>query len=112
MRSRSGERPRRWWPCRQDSMRYVRAASLVNVVVGAALAAAPAEADPLPAVTSRDYAIDLYDGVALGNSATIAMGGASAANAFGTSGTLVNASAPAVRRTTDTDSWSWDYHLD
>jgi hypothetical protein len=88
-------------------MGIVRAASLVVV-----LAAAPAAADPLPAVTSRDYAIDLYDGVALGNSATIAMGGASAANAFGTSGTLVNPSAPAVRRTTDTDNWSWDYHLD
>ena len=91
-------------------MRYVRAASL-SVVLGV-LAAAPAVADPLPAVTSRDYAIDLYDGVALGNSATVAMGGASAANAFGTSGTLVNPSAPAVRRTTDTDRWSWDYHLD
>jgi hypothetical protein len=87
-------------------MRIVRAASLV------VLLAARAAADPLPAVTSRDYAIDLYDGVALGNSATVAMGGASAANAFGTSGTLVNPSAPAVRRTTDTDTWSWDYHLD
>src|SRR6185312_14245864 len=65
-----------------------------------------------PAIVDRDYAIDLYDGVALGNSATVAMGGASAANAFGTSGTLVNPSAPAVRRTTDTDRWSWDYHLD
>jgi hypothetical protein len=84
----------------------VRAASLVVLVAGVA------SADPLPPVTSRDYAIDLYDGVALGNSATVAMGGASAANAFGTSGTLVNPSAPAVRRTTDTDSWSWDYHFD
>jgi len=88
-------------------MGIVRAASLVVL-----LAAAPGAADPLPPVTSRDYAIDLYDGVALGNSATVAMGGASAANAFGTSGTLVNPSAPAVRRTTDTDTWSWDYHLD
>jgi hypothetical protein len=25
---------------------------------------------------------------------------------------LINASAPAVRQTTDTDTWSWDYHLD
>jgi len=88
-------------------MGIVRAASLVGL-----LAAAPAAADPLPSVVSRDYAIDLYDGVALGNSATVAMGGASAANAFGTSGTLVNPSASAVRRTTDTDRWSWDYHLD
>lgn len=91
-------------------MGYVRAATLVGVLVG--LGAAPAPAGPLPPVTSRDYAIDLYDGVALGNSATVAMGGASAANAFGTSGTLVNPSASAVRRTTDTDTWSWDYHLD
>jgi hypothetical protein len=88
-------------------MRIVRAASFVAV-----LAAAPAAADPLPPVTSRNYAIDLYDGVALGNSATIAMGGASAANAFGSSGTLVNPSASAIRRTTDIDEWSWDYHLD
>lgn len=88
-------------------MGIVRAASLVVFLAGARAAA-----DPLPPVTSRDYAIDLYDGVALGNSATVAMGGASAANAFGTSGTLVNPSAPAVRRTTDTDAWSWDYHLD
>lgn len=84
----------------------MRAASLVVLVAGVAAA------DPLPPVTSRDYAIDLYDGVALGNSATVAMGGASAANAFGTAGTLVNPSAPAVRRTTDTDTWSWDYHFD
>lgn len=84
----------------------MRAASLVVLLAGTAAA------DPLRPVTSRDYAIDLYDGVALGNSATVAMGGASAANAFGTSGTLVNPSAPAVRRTTDTDTWSWDYHFD
>lgn len=92
-------------------MRIVRAASLA-VLVGVVGLAGPAQADPLPPIVDRNYAIDLYDGVALGNSATVAMGGASAANAFGTSGTLVNPSAPAVRRTTDTDTWSWDYHLD
>jgi hypothetical protein len=86
-------------------MMFVRAVSLVVLA-----SSAPAVANP--AIVDRNYAIDLYDGVALGNSATVAMGGASAANAFGTSGTLVNPSAPAVRRTTDTDSWSWDYHLD
>ena len=41
-----------------------------------------------------------------------AMGGAAAANAIGSSGTLINPSAAAVRATTDRDSWSWDYHLD
>ncbi|HUJ57972.1 MAG TPA: hypothetical protein VLX92_05755 [Kofleriaceae bacterium] len=74
-------------------------------------AVAHAEPTTTP-ITDRDYRIDLYDGVPLGNSATIAMGGASEANAAGSSGTLVNASASAVRQTTDNDSWSWDYHLD
>jgi hypothetical protein len=86
----------------------------VRLLVAAIVAtAAPAAADPpLTPITSRDYKIDLYDGVALGNSAVIAMGGASVANAIGSSGTLVNPSAPAVRQTTDTDRWNWDYHLD
>ncbi len=61
---------------------------------------------------SRDYAIDLYEGVALGNSGVVAMGGATVANAIGSSGTLANPSASAIRQTTDTDRWSWDYHLD
>jgi len=76
-----------------------------------ALLAAPTigHADP---PTSRSYAIELYDGVALGQAATIAMGGAAVANAQGSAGTLVNPSAGAVRPTTDTDSWNWDYHLD
>ena len=78
-----------------------------------AFACSPAFADPqLTPVTSRAYSIDLYDGVSLGNSAVIAMGGATVANAIGSSGTLANASASAVRQTTDTDRWSWDVHLD
>jgi hypothetical protein len=72
---------------------------------------AHASPDLMP-VTNRDYQIDLYDGVPIGNSMTIAMGGASAALASGSSGTLVNASASAVRSTTDRDSWGVDVHLD
>lgn len=68
-----------------------------------------AAADP---ITDREYAIDFYDGVAIGNTAWVGMGGAGAANIVGTAGTLINPSAPAVRLTTDTDNWSWDYHLD
>lgn len=60
----------------------------------------------------QSYGIDLYSGVPLGNSAVIATGGASQANSIGSSGTLVNPSAPAVRPTTDTDHWNWDYHFD
>ena len=77
------------------------------------LVARTAAADPqLTAVTNSDYSIDLYEGFALGSSALVAMGGAGVANAIGSSGTLINVSAPAVRQTTDNDSWGWDYHLD
>ena len=65
-----------------------------------------------PPIVDRNYAIDLYDGVAIGNTAMIAMGGAGAASINGTAGALINPSAIAVRSTTDLDSWSWDYHLD
>ncbi len=89
--------------------------SVLNAaLVAAGLAAARrAHADaPLgPPITDRNYAIELYDNSALGNDATVAMGGAAVANAIGSSGTLVNPSAPAVRPTTDNDRWSWDYHL-
>jgi hypothetical protein len=82
-------------------------------VIALCLVGRPAHADPtLTPIMGNDYAIDLYEGVALGNSAVVAMGGASVANAAGSSGTLANVSAPAVRQTTDTDRWSWDYHLD
>src|SRR3954468_10941675 len=77
------------------------------------LVASQAGADPqLSPITDRNYAIELYDGTALGNTTVVGMGGAAVALASGTSGTLNNPAAPAVRSTTDNDSWSWDYHLD
>ncbi|HEY6036611.1 MAG TPA: hypothetical protein VIV58_20180 [Kofleriaceae bacterium] len=90
----------------------------IGVVFATAWAAlvvpALAAADPTlqPIQPGQSYAIDLYSGVPLGNSAVIATGGASQAYSIGSSGTLVNASAPAVRQTTDTDAWNWDYHVD
>lgn len=65
-----------------------------------------------PPITSRAYAIDFYDGVAIGNTTMIGMGGAGAANVIGTAGVLLNPSAIAVRPTTDLDDWTLDYHLD
>lgn len=65
-----------------------------------------------PPIVDRNYAIDLYDGVAIGNTAMVAMGGAGAASINGTAGLLINPSAIAVRSTTDLDTWNWDYHLD
>jgi hypothetical protein len=73
--------------------------------------ARPAHAD-FPPITSRDYAIDFYDGVAIGNTAMVGMGGAGAAHVIGTAGVLLNPSAIAVRPTTDLDEWNLDYHLD
>ncbi len=77
-------------------------------LLGLALGTASAE----PPITSRDYAIDFYEGTALGDTRMVGMGGAGIALIVGSAGTLLNASAPAVRETTDTDRWSWDYHLD
>src|SRR5574338_1539484 len=81
--------------------------------VAACLAASRADADPPTSpITDSNYSIELYDGVAIGNTAVVGMGGATVAMAIGTSGTLFNPSAPAVKPMTDTDTWSWDYHLD
>jgi hypothetical protein len=86
---------------------------MVRMLAGAVclVISVPARAD-FPPITDRNYAIDLYDGVALGNTATVGMGGAAVALAMGSSGTVVNPAAPAVKSTTDNDWWGWDYHID
>nr|HEX4317341.1 hypothetical protein [Kofleriaceae bacterium] len=90
----------------------LRIAGGVAITLAGLAKLAHADTPRLSPVTTRNYGIELYDGTPIGNSAAIAMGGASVANAAGSSGTLVNASASAVRPTTDTDSWSWDVHFD
>lgn len=82
------------------------------MLLGALALAAPRSARADGPITDRDYAIDFYEGVAIGNTAWVGMGGAGAALIVGTAGSLINPSAPAVRPTTDTDTWSWDFHLD
>ncbi len=89
--------------------RSAQIALLVVAASGRARADAPGTLGP--PITNRNYAIELYENGAVGNDATVAMGGAATANAIGSSGTLINPSAPAVRPTTDNDFWSWDYHL-
>ena len=90
----------------------VRAGCCSLVCALAALApGAVARADN-PPIVDRNYAIDLYDGVAIGNTAMVGMGGAGAALINGTAGALINPSAIAVRQTTDLDAWNWDYHVD
>jgi hypothetical protein len=86
----------------------VRRCALGLLVIAAGASGARAD-EP---ITSTDYAIELCEGVAIGNTAQVGMGGAGAALIVGTAGGLMNPSAMAVRLTTDTDSWSWDYHVD
>jgi hypothetical protein len=85
---------------------------MLRVIVPAVLCAAVPAAHADEPITNTDYAIEFYDGVAIGNTQQVGMGGAGAALIVGTSGGLLNPSAPAVRMTTDTDTWSWDYHID
>src|SRR5512138_100272 len=85
-------------------------ASRAPLVAALLLACAPgAAADP---IVDRNYSIELYEGVAIGNTTQVGMGGAGAAVILGSAGALLDAAAPAIRETTDRDSWSWDYHLD
>jgi hypothetical protein len=84
---------------------------VIALTVGA-VRGAYAQCPQYPPITSRAYAIDLYEGVAIGNTDMVGMGGAGAAVVLGTAGVLMNPSAIAVRPTTDNDRWSLDYHLD
>lgn len=84
-------------------------AGLAGVLAGSLVGTVPVAADP---ITNRDFAIDFYDGVAIGSSKQVGMGGAGAALLVGSAGSLLNAAAPVIRETTDTGTWSWDYHFD
>jgi hypothetical protein len=77
-----------------------------------AVAPAPALAQELAPITDRDYALDLYSGSVVGSVRMIGMGGASVGFAEGSVGTLSNAAAAAVRRTTKSGDFAWDFHLD
>lgn len=83
----------------------MRWTALVCLVV-----AAPAAAEP--PITDRDYAIDFYEGAAVGDARMVGMGGTGLALIRGSAGTLLNASAPVVRLATDNDHWTWDWHID
>ncbi|HEY4056520.1 MAG TPA: hypothetical protein VGM39_07915 [Kofleriaceae bacterium] len=88
-------------------MRATRAVLVLVVLVGG-----QSVADADKPITDRNYSIDFYDGVALGNTALVGMGGTGEGWLIGTAGVLINPAAIAVRPTTDTDSWNWDYHID
>lgn len=84
---------------------------LALAVLGTAVGTLP-EAHADEPITSTNYTIEFYDGVAIGNTQLVGMGGAGSALITGTSGALLNPSAMAVRPTTDTLDWNWDWHAD
>lgn len=74
-----------------------------------ALGAADAAAAPL---TDGDVALDVFQGTAVGSVRVVGMGGVVTALAEGSAGTLANPAAAAIRATTSTSRWDWDFHLD
>jgi hypothetical protein len=90
----------------------MRLASGIVVASFALAAASTATAQELRPITNRDWAIDLYDGAALGTVRIVGMGGTSIAVSEGSAGTVTNPATAAVRRTTSLRHWDWDFHID
>ena len=65
-----------------------------------------------PAITDRNYTIDLYEGAALGSTKIVGMGGVGIAIAEGSAYMSSNPAAAAVRPATSNGTWDWDIHLD
>lgn len=63
-------------------------------------------------IVSRDYAIDLHQGAALGSVRAVGMGGTGVATGVGSAGALFNPAAVAVRPETSRGEWDWDWHFD
>lgn len=84
----------------------------LSCAVVTALTLGRARSQGLPQISDRNFALDTYDGVAIGSVRIIGMGGAAIATAEGSSGTLLNVAAPAVRSATSRGWWDWDFHLD
>jgi hypothetical protein len=81
-----------------------------GIVVALACCAGTARADE--PITDRNYAIDLYQGAAIGTVRIVGMGGTSLAVSEGSAGVLANPASAAVRRTTSIRHWDWNFHLD
>jgi hypothetical protein len=65
-----------------------------------------------PAITDRNYALDLHLGPALGSTKIVGMGGTSVAIAEGSASIAANPAAAAVRPATSSGDWDWDVYLD
>ena len=73
---------------------------------------AVARAQTFPPITDRDFALDLYNGSALGSLQMVGMGGAAAAVVRGSAGMAINPASIGVRAATSVGTWDWDVHAD
>lgn len=74
--------------------------------------AVPSAHAAFPVISDRDWAIDLYQGAALGAARTIAMGGAAVGVGEGSVGGVANPAAIAAWPATDNAPLRWDFHFD
>ncbi|HKE18231.1 MAG TPA: hypothetical protein VKB80_25310 [Kofleriaceae bacterium] len=106
-------------PRRFRSWTSVRARSRAWSLVAAAAALAPAAARAqtapeaeFPAITGRDYTLDLDQGAVLGSVQIVGMAGTAVATGVGSAGSLFNPAAVAVRPESSSRHWDWDWHFD
>jgi hypothetical protein len=96
--------PRRSRPC--------LAAALAVLALAPAAARAQDDLQQFPAITDRDYTIDLHQGAVLGSGRTVGMGGTAVATAIGSAGSLFNPASVAVRPESSNGLRDWDWHFD
>lgn len=85
----------------------------VLLVLGLGLSVSAASAQPqTEPITHREWAIDLYDGVAIGSTKVVGMGGTAMAHAEGAEGGHANPATAGLRRATARGSFAWDFSFD
>lgn len=85
--------------------------ALVMMAHGLLASEAAAQPQTTP-ITHRDWAIDLYDGVAIGSTKVVGMGGTAMAHAEGAEGGHANPATAGLRRATATGRFAWDLSFD
>lgn len=86
--------------------------ALATAAAAIGQASAAHAAPPYPAITNRDFAIDLHTGVVFGSPRMMGMGGTATALAEGSSGMVGNTASVAMRPQSARDTWDWDANVD
>ena len=63
------------------------------------------------AIEDGDYALEIFNGVALGSGRSVAMGGVALATALGSESLSFNSASPAIRTSYSSSKWDWSAHL-